>query len=153
MFCHGTQIMDNSRICHCLLFMSMVSKTSCSHFTCQGSYSGTHTLGLNFTIKSWAESLIWPHANIHTGPSNAVTLVWGSLRLAPMKSFWLQNGYDSEHIRVQCQITSQICEEIGMWDCASLLYPHYLVLYFFSCHFYVYLFKIYFTCNVFIISY
>ena len=37
--------------------MSMVSKTLCNHFACQGSYSTTHTLGLNFTIKSWAESL------------------------------------------------------------------------------------------------
>ena len=37
--------------------MSMVSKTLCSHFACQGSYYATHTLGLNFTIKSRAESL------------------------------------------------------------------------------------------------
>jgi len=25
--------------------MSMVSRTSCSHFVCQGSYYATHTLG------------------------------------------------------------------------------------------------------------
>ena len=38
--------------------MSMVSRTSCSHFTCQGSYYATHTLVLSFTMKSWAESLV-----------------------------------------------------------------------------------------------
>jgi len=37
--------------------MSMVSRTSCSHFACQGSYYATHTFGLNFTMKSWAEFL------------------------------------------------------------------------------------------------
>ena len=26
MFCHGTQIMDNSRICHCLLFHEHVKQ-------------------------------------------------------------------------------------------------------------------------------
>ena len=36
----------------------MVSKTSCSNFSGQGSYySYTHTFGLNFTMKSWAEFL------------------------------------------------------------------------------------------------
>ena len=40
MFRHGTQTMDNSRICSS---MSMVSKTSCSHFSGQGSYHTTHT--------------------------------------------------------------------------------------------------------------
>ena len=38
--------------------MSMVSKTLCSHFYCQGSYYTAHTLGLNFTMKSSAESLV-----------------------------------------------------------------------------------------------
>ena len=28
---------------------------------------------------------IWPQTNIHTTSVNAVTLVWGSLRLAPIK--------------------------------------------------------------------
>jgi len=37
--------------------MSMVSKTLCSHFFGQGSCYTTQTLGLDFTIKSRAESL------------------------------------------------------------------------------------------------
>ena len=48
-------------------FMSMVSKTSCSNFTCQGSYYATHTLGLNFTTKSRAESLVLMSVIMH-GP-------------------------------------------------------------------------------------
>ena len=53
--------------------MSMVSNTLCSHFYCQGSYYTAHTLVLNFTIKSWTESLqlchyAWPlsEANLTT---------------------------------------------------------------------------------------
>ena len=74
LFCHGTQIMDNSRISFVTVCcsMSMVSKTSCSHFCGQGSYSTstTHTLGLNFTIKLWAEFLapLWV--------SLCMTLTW-----------------------------------------------------------------------------
>ena len=37
--------------------MSMVSKSWWSHFSSQGSYYATHTLGLNFTKKYWAKSL------------------------------------------------------------------------------------------------
>ena len=44
--------MNNSRICS----MSMVSKTLYSHFSGQGSYYSS-TLGLNFTMESWAEFL------------------------------------------------------------------------------------------------
>ena len=56
-FCHGTQTMDNSRICHCLLFHEHGKQTLCSHFFGQGTYYATHTLGLNFTMRSWAKSL------------------------------------------------------------------------------------------------
>ena len=56
MFCHGTQTMDNSRICHCCS-TNKESKTSCSHFSGQEVTTATHTLGLNFTMKSRAESL------------------------------------------------------------------------------------------------
>ena len=55
-FCQSTQIMDNFRVCHCLLFHEQGKQTSCSLFSSQGSYYATHTLGLNFTMKSWAES-------------------------------------------------------------------------------------------------
>ena len=50
-FCHGP--MDSSRICHCHCFMSMASKTSCCHFSGQGSYCSTHTLGQIFTNCLW----------------------------------------------------------------------------------------------------
>ena len=56
MFCHGTQIITAGFVAVCCS-MTMVSKTSCSHFACHRSYYATHTLGLNFTIKSRAESL------------------------------------------------------------------------------------------------
>ena len=58
--------------------MSMVSKTLWSHFACQGNYA-THTLGLNFTIKSWAESLVLMSV-ITRGP-------YLMLRLAPITTF------------------------------------------------------------------
>ena len=54
MFCHGTQTLGFVTVCSST---SMLSKTSCSHFSGQGTYYATHTLGLNFIIKSWAESL------------------------------------------------------------------------------------------------
>jgi len=47
--------------------MSTASKTSCSHFSAQGSYYAIHTLGLNFTMKSWTESLVLMSAIMH-GP-------------------------------------------------------------------------------------
>ena len=53
--------MDNSRVCP----MSMVSKTSYSHFSDQGSYY-THAW-TNFTMKSWAEFLEPTSVNMH-GP-------------------------------------------------------------------------------------
>ena len=55
MFCHGTQTMGFVTVC-CSVNMQ-VSKTLCSHFSGQRSTTATHTLGLNFTMKSWAESL------------------------------------------------------------------------------------------------
>ena len=59
MFCHGTQTMDNSRICHCLLFhehgkqklhgaISLVKKAS---------YYATHAWTNFSPMKSWAENL------------------------------------------------------------------------------------------------
>ena len=66
MFCHGIQTMDNSRTVCCS--MSMVSKTLCSHFSGQGSY----TLGLNFTISH--EMNLW-----HLWVSLCMTLTWSEL--------------------------------------------------------------------------
>ena len=47
--------------------MSMVSKTQCSHFSGQGSYYGYTHAGLNFTMKSWPESLVLMSVIMH-GP-------------------------------------------------------------------------------------
>ena len=66
MFCHGIQTMDNSRTVCCS--MSMVSKTLCSHFSGQGSY----TLGLNFTISH--ELNLW-----HLWVSLCMALTWSEL--------------------------------------------------------------------------
>ena len=60
MFCRGTQTMDNNRICHWLLFHEHGKQNFGSHFSGQGSYYD-YTLGLNFTIKSRAESLVIMH--------------------------------------------------------------------------------------------
>jgi len=51
-----TQIMDNAGFVTVCCSMSMVSRTSCSDFACQGSYSATHTLGLlklHNKVMSW----------------------------------------------------------------------------------------------------
>ena len=44
MFCHGTQTTDDSKICLTVCCsINIISKTSCSHFSIQGSYYGyTH---------------------------------------------------------------------------------------------------------------
>lgn len=45
LICHCTQVMDN-RFVTAQCSMSMVSKALCSHFSGQGTYYATHTLGL-----------------------------------------------------------------------------------------------------------
>ena len=57
--------------------MSLVSKTSCSHFVCQGSYYDTHTLGLNFTNKfmSWISGAYECHYAWPLPEANATTVV------------------------------------------------------------------------------
>ena len=101
MFCRGTQIMDNSRICHCCS-MSMVSKTSCSHFACQGSYYATHTLGLNFTIKSWAKSLALMSVIMH-GPylkrTQRLCVIWRHCMSAACPCLNLCHGSQSRFHR------------------------------------------------------
>ena len=53
--------------------MSMVG---CSHFSSQESYYAAHTLGLNFTMKSWGESLALMRVIMH-GPNLKWTqLLW-----------------------------------------------------------------------------
>ena len=54
LFCHGTQTLGFVTVC---CSMSMVSKTSCSHFFGQGSYYATHTLG---QTSRWSHELnLW----------------------------------------------------------------------------------------------
>ena len=69
MFCHGTQIMGNSRICHCLLFHEHGAKANFMQPFCLSRklLRYTHTLGLNITMKSWAESLALMNVIMH-GP-------------------------------------------------------------------------------------
>ena len=57
-FCHGRKIMDNSRICHCLLFNEHGEQNLEQPFSLvKEATTATPTLRLNFTMKSWAESL------------------------------------------------------------------------------------------------
>ena len=52
MFCHGTQIMDNSRICHCLLFHGHGKQNFMQPFCLSRKLLRYNMLGLNFTTKS-----------------------------------------------------------------------------------------------------
>ena len=53
--------------------MSMVR---CSHFSSQESYYATHTLGLNFTMKSWGESLALMSIIMHGHNLKWTQLLW-----------------------------------------------------------------------------
>ena len=72
--------------------MRMVSKTSCSHLACQGSYYATHTLGLNFTMKSWAKSL--------------APFIWVSLCMALT---WSERNYCAWFDGTVCEQPALVC--------------------------------------------
>ena len=72
MFHHGTQTMHESRICQCLLFQLHVAKQYSYYHTClqiaaispvKETTMATFILGLNFTLKLWAESLVLMSVN------------------------------------------------------------------------------------------
>ena len=71
----------------------MVSRTSCSHFACQGSYNATHTLGLNFTRKSWADWSLAP-------------FIWVSLCMALT---WSERNYCAWFVGTICEQPALVC--------------------------------------------
>ena len=89
--------------------MSMVSKTLCSHFSGLGSYYATHTLGLNFTMKSWAEPLTLVSVIMYSPYLNYLLLstpIIGMTKVnSPEHGYWIQASYNhpsrmSEYQRV-----------------------------------------------------
>ena len=57
MFCLGTQVMDNSRICHCLLFHEH-GNYECNHEECGSDWSRQYSANLMVAASS-------PYANGH----------------------------------------------------------------------------------------
>ena len=79
--------------------MSMVSKTLCNHFACQGSYHTTHTFGLNFTIKTWAESLVLIRMALPEANSTIVyDLMVPSVSSLPLSSHGLQSRFHRREV-------------------------------------------------------
>ena len=76
MFCHSTQTMENSRFCHCLLFLEHGKQNFVQPFLQSRKLLQLHTLRLNFTMKSWAESLALLSVIIH-GPYMKQTQLLG----------------------------------------------------------------------------
>ena len=76
MFCHGTQTMGFVTVC---CSMGTVSKILCSHFSDKGRYYGCTHAGLNFTMKSGAESLVLMSVIMH-GPylkqTQLLCMIW-----------------------------------------------------------------------------
>ena len=102
--------------------MSMVSKTSCSHFSIQGSYYGytLHTLGLNFTMKSWAESLALMSVIMH-GPylkwTQLLYVIWRYRLWAACPSLSWSAG---EELDSERSIVSISRESSSMCTCPNL---------------------------------
>ena len=105
-------------------FMSMVSKTSCSNFTCQGSYYTTHTLGLNFTIKSWAESLALMSVIMH-GPylkrTQLLCVIWRSMTICEQPALVCHGSQSRFHRTWICFSNFEIHSLIyDMWPQADI---------------------------------
>ena len=85
-------------------------ETSCSHFSDQGSYYTTHMLGLNFTMKSWAESLALTSVIMH-GPylkrTQLLCVIWRySLWIACPRLPWSAVAFSRS---LGTELDSEIC--------------------------------------------